>query len=112
MIIVTVALVKSSLLVAIGERIPEDAPTFFFIDIQPDQREPFERVVQREAPHALYRLTPVVRSRLRAIDGRVIDPEEHKGKKNGWYFTREYVLTALSTLPEDNTVAKGKMVVD
>ena len=38
----------------------------------------------------------------------MIDPEEHKGKKNGWYFTREYVLTALSTLPEDNTVAKGK----
>ncbi len=108
MVIVTVALVKSSLLIAIGERIPEDAPTFFFIDIQPDQREPFEAIVQREAPHAPYRLTPVVRSRLRAIDGRVIDPEEHKGKKNGWYFTREYVLTALSTLPEDNTVAKGK----
>ena len=108
MVIVTVALVKSSLLIALGERIPEDAPTFFFIDIQPDQREPFEEIVQREAHHSLYRLTPVVRSRLRAIDGHVIDPEEHKGKKNGWYFTREYVLTALSTLPEDNTVAKGK----
>ena len=107
MVIVTIALVKSSLLVALGERIPEDAPTFFFIDIQPDQRAAFEEIVQREAPQAPYRLTPVVRARLRAIDGRVIDPEEHKGKKNGWYFTREYALTALSTLPRDNTVAKG-----
>ena len=107
MVIVTVALVKSSLLVAIGERIPEDAPTFFFIDIQPDQKKQFEQIVQQEAHHSLYRLTPVVRSRLRAIDGHVIDPEEHKGKKNGWYFTREYVLTALSTLPEDNIVVKG-----
>ena len=107
MVIVTVALVKSSLLVALGERIPEDAPTFFFIDIQPDQRETFEEIVQREAAQAPYRLTPVVRARLRAINGHVIDPEEHKGKKNGWYFTREYVLTALSTLPRDNTVAKG-----
>lgn len=108
MVIVTVALVKSSLLVALGERIPEDAPTFFFIDIQPDQKEPFEEIVQREAPDSPYRLTPVVRARLRAIDGHVIDPEEYKGKQNGWYFTREYVLTTLSTLPRDNAVVKGK----
>ena len=107
MVIVTVALVKSSLLVALGERIPKDAPTFFFIDIQPDQREAFEEIVQREAARAPYRLTPVVRARLRAIDGHVIDPEEHKGKKNGWYFTREYVLTALMALPRDNVVVKG-----
>ena len=107
MVIVTVALVKSSLLVALGERIPKDAPTFFFIDIQPDQREAFEEIVQREATQAPYRLTPVVRARLRAIDGHVIDPEEHKGKKNGWYFTREYVLTALLALPRDNVVVKG-----
>ncbi len=108
MVIVTVALVKSSLLVAIGERIPEDAPTFFFIDIQPDQKEQFERVVQREALNPVYELTPVVRSRLGAIEGRVIDPEEHKGQQNGWYFTRAYVLTSLSTLPEDNIVVKGQ----
>ena len=107
MVIVTVALVKSSLLVALGERIPKDAPTFFFIDIQPDQREAFEAIVLREAPQAPYRLTPVVRARLKAMDGHVIDPEEHKGKKNGWYFTREYVLTALATLPRDNVVVKG-----
>ena len=107
MVIMTVALVKSSLLVALGERIPKDAPTFFFIDIQPDQREPFEEIVQRESHHSPYRLTPVVRARLRALDGHVIDPEEHKSKKNGWYFTREYALTALSTLPRDNVVVKG-----
>ena len=108
MVIVTVALVKSSLLVALEERIPKDAPTFFFIDIQPDQRETFEEIVQRESHHSPYRLTPVVRARLRALDGHVIDPEEHKGKRNGWYFTREYVLTALAALPRDNVVVKGK----
>ncbi len=108
MVIVTVALVKSSLLVALEERIPKDAPTFFFIDIQPDQRESFEEIVQRESHHSPYRLTPVVRARLRTLDGHVIDPEEHKGKRNGWYFTREYVLTALAALPRDNVVVKGK----
>lgn len=108
MVIVTVALVKSSLLAALGERIPKDAPTFFFIDVQPDQKAAFEEILQREAAQAPYRLTPVVRARLRAIDGQLIDPEEYKGKRNGWYFTREYVLTALSALPRDNVVVKGK----
>jgi len=107
MVIVTVALVKASLLAAIGERIPEDAPTFFFIDIQPDQKATFERIIHTETPTATYNLTPVVRSRIRAINGKAIHPEEHKGKRNGWYFTREYVLTSLADLPKDNTIVEG-----
>ena len=63
MVIVTVALVKASLLASIGDRIPEDAPTFFFIDIQPDQKGQFEQIIQTQTPTATYKLTPVVRSR-------------------------------------------------
>ena len=107
MVIVAIALIKTSLLLAIGERIPEDAPAFFFIDIQPDQKVDFERVVQEETRSPTYTLTPVVRSRLASLNGQPIDPEEHKGKRNGWYFTREYVLTALPDLPKDNTIVKG-----
>lgn len=108
MVIVTVALVKASLLAAIGDRIPEDAPTFFFIDIQPDQKEQFEQILHTQTPTATYKLTPVVRSRIGAINGKAINPEEHKGKRHGWYFTREYVLTSSSDLPKDNTVVKGQ----
>jgi putative ABC transport system permease protein len=108
MIIVTVALVKASLLASIGDRIPQDAPTFFFIDIQPDQKSQFEQIIHTQTPTATYKLTPVVRTRIGSIDGKAINPEEHKGKRNGWYFTREYVLTALADLPEDNTVVKGQ----
>ena len=108
MVMVTVALVKTSLLAAIGDRIPDDAPTFFFIDIQPDQKREFEQIVQAQTPAASYKLTPVVRSRIGAIDGKAVDPAEHKGKRNGWYFTREYVLTESSTLPKDNLIVKGQ----
>ena len=108
MVIVTVALVKASLLASIGDRIPEDAPTFFFIDIQPDQKGQFEEIIHTQTPTATYKLTPVVRSRIGAIDGKTINPEEHKGKRNGWYFTREYVLTSALDLPKDNTIVKGQ----
>ena len=107
MVIVTIALVKTSLLAAMEDQIPEDAPTFFFIDIQPDQKSQFEQIIQTQTPTSTYQLTPVVRARIDAIDGKTVNPEEHKRKHNGWYFTREYVLTALGDLPKDNTVVKG-----
>ena len=107
MVIVSIALIKTSLLTAIGERMPKDAPTFFFVDIQPDQKTQFEAVVQANTKQAEVLLTPVVRSRLSAINGTPINPEDHKGKRNGWYFTREYVVTSLSELPKENEVVKG-----
>ena len=48
---------------------PGSAPAFFFIDIQPDQAEPFARLVADHGATAPAELTPVVRSRLAAING-------------------------------------------
>jgi len=107
MVMVTVAMVKVSLLSALMERIPDDAPTFFFIDIQPDQTPAFERLMRAQTRDGMYALTPVVRSRLRSINGVRVDPEAHRDKRHGWYFTREYVLTALADLPKDNTILDG-----
>ena len=107
MVIVSIDVIKTSLLEAVGQQMPSKAPSFFFIDIQPDQYEAFTELIQPWAEQGSSRVTPVVRSRLAALDGQLIDPEAHKGKRNGWYFTREYVLTALADLPEDNTVVKG-----
>ena len=107
MVIVSIAVIKNSLLASLGERLPTNAPSFFFIDIQPDQRASFEDLLARWVDASDYELTPVVRSRLSAIDGNPIDPESHRGKRNGWYFTRSYVLTSLVDLPKDNTIVDG-----
>ena len=108
MVIVSIAIIKTSLLLALGERIPTNAPTFFFIDIQPDQKEDFESLVRQWTQDAHYEMTPVIRTRLSAIDGRPIDRKAHKNKKNGWYFTREYVLTALHDVPKENVIVTGQ----
>ena len=65
-------------------------------------------MLEQHIPSAAYDLVPVVRSRLTAIDGQLINPEEHKGKRNGWYFTREYVVTTFQTLPKDNLLTQGQ----
>jgi putative ABC transport system permease protein len=107
MLMTTLTTVQQSLLELIGTQIPSNAPSFFFIDIQPDQHPQFERVLQQHFPDSPYNLVPVVRSRLTAINGQRIDPEAHKGQRNGWYFTREYVLTTFRSLPEDNILSQG-----
>ncbi len=119
MMIVTVSLVEQALLHQVQENRPTDAPTFFFIDIQPDQAQEFVSLVHREMGHTNPELTPLVRSRLHAINGHGITAEEgsqkdekrtegkeERGKQ--WYLTREYVLTFLEQLPKDNQLVKGE----
>jgi putative ABC transport system permease protein len=121
MVVVTVSLVERSLLRQVGDNRPTNAPTFFFIDIQPDQTEGFTRLLQQRSGDLTPQLTPLVRSRLSAINGLPIkleatsEEEEQKEKAIGkgqrrktWYFTREYVLTFLQDLPKDNEVVKGE----
>ncbi len=121
MVVTTVSLVERSLLAQIGENRPTDAPTFFFIDIQPDQTEEFLRLMHQQTNDLAPHLTPLVRSRLAAIKGQPIklealsEAEEQKEKSEAkkeqrkkWYLTREYVLTFLQELPKDNQVVAGK----
>ena len=108
MLMTTLVTVQQTLLHLIEDQIPTSAPSFFFIDIQPDQEAPFKQIVEQHIPESDYDLVPVVRSRLTAIDEQSINPEDHKGKRNGWYFTREYVVTTFQTLPKDNLLTQGQ----
>lgn len=117
--IVTVALVEQSLLHQIGNTRPDDAPTFFFIDVQPDQTERFANLIRQKTSGSSPELTPLVRARLHAVNGEVVkvegtrededDPEE-EGKdlrRKRWYLSREYVLTFLDQVPKGNDIIQG-----
>jgi putative ABC transport system permease protein len=120
MVIVTVSLVEQALLRQVQENRPADSPTFFFIDIQPDQAKEFVSLVDRQTVRTRPELTPLVRSRLHAIDGHIVKAEEEGVEKDDkrtegkeargkqWYLTREYVLTFLDQLPKDNQLVKGE----
>ncbi len=117
-VIVTVSLVEQALLHQVGETRPVDAPTFFFIDLQPDQTEEFTKLVRSQTAGRLPELTPLVRSRLHAVDGEVVKAEEEREaeerreedkeeRRRQWYLTREYVLTFLDQLPKGNEIVHG-----
>ena len=115
MVIIAVSLLERTLVDQVGESRPIDSPSFFFIDIQPDQEEPLLRLLRERTQDPAPHTTPLVRSRLHAINGRPVATAEEteppsdrqQDRRKNWYLTREYVLTFLENLPRDNTVVKG-----
>jgi len=107
MVVLAVTLVEHAVRAELVGQLPVDAPSVFFIDIQPDQREAFASLLA--ARSVAVDLTPVVRSRLVSINGAAIGSEGPPGTKpeDRWYFTREYVLTFRGELPRDNLVVAG-----
>ncbi|MGH7259366.1 MAG: ABC transporter permease [Nitrospiraceae bacterium] len=115
MVIVAVSLLEQALVDQVGESRPVDSPSFFFIDIQPDQRDAFLRLLRERTQDPAPETTPLVRSRLHTINGKSVAVEENgeqtpgrkEDRRKNWYLTREYVLTFLRDLPKDNRVIKG-----
>ncbi|GAB1723932.1 MAG: FtsX-like permease family protein [Nitrospira sp. CR1.1] len=118
MVILAIALLQHALVRQVGENRPSDSPTFFFIDIQPDQTKAFGELVHRRTGDLAPYLTPLVRSRIHAINGRTVSDERESQqeepptqskdeKRKSWYANREYVLTFLDHVPKDNTIVKG-----
>ena len=115
MVMVTVSLLEGALVRQVGESRPTDSPSFFFIDIQPDQKDPFLDVLHARTNEVDAHVTPLVRSRLAAINGArvTVEPEQEReaeskeDRRKNWYLTREYVLTFLAHLPKDNEIVEG-----
>jgi putative ABC transport system permease protein len=118
MVIVTVSLVERALLRQVGETRPVDAPTFFFIDLQPDQTESFAALIAERTAGRRPEITPLVRSRLHAVNGEQVqldlerDQDERRDeskeeRRKQWYLSREYVLTFLDQLPKGNEIVRG-----
>ena len=113
MLLVAVALLEGSLTRELDHAGREAAPSFFFVDVQPDQRAALASIVRRAADGVTPVFTPVVRSRLAAIDGAPITREtidRRRGRDDGktWYFTRDYLLTFAEAPPPTNAIVRGR----
>ncbi len=66
-VLTAVTLIQANLDRQVTEEIPENAPTFYFIDIQNDQAEAFDRLVDRHAGEAAMERVPMLRGRITAV---------------------------------------------
>jgi putative ABC transport system permease protein len=112
MLLVAVGLLEDALDRQIDHEQRREAPSFFFVDVQADQRDPFVRLMA-ETTGVFPELTPVVRARLASVDGQrvgrpMLESRRAAGHDALWYFTRDYVLTSMAEPPATNTILRGR----
>lgn len=106
MALMILALVRNELLVGWQQRLPEDTPNRFIINIQKDQLPAMEEFFkQRALPvPATY---PMVRGRLTHINGKPVASANYDDEQTKRLVEREFNLSWASELQEDNQIKAG-----
>jgi putative ABC transport system permease protein len=68
-VLTAVALTEANLSRELSEALPENAPALYFIDIQPDQVETFDRLVRETPGSGELRRVPMLRGRITSVNG-------------------------------------------
>ncbi len=105
-VLVAVAAIESNLGRTLKDELPEAAPTFFFIDIQPNQFPEFRETLQKvPGPHHLNH-APMLRARISEIDGVPADPK-NVSQDVRWALRGERGLTYRAEPPESGEIVAG-----
>jgi putative ABC transport system permease protein len=103
---VTIALVEGNLAREVASRLPARAPSFFFIDIEPDQLAPFAAIV-RAMPGARWAQVPMLRGRITRLNGvPVAEAKVAPGAR--WALDSDRGLTYSARLPAGSRLVAGK----
>lgn len=106
-VLVTIALIEGNLARQFGERMPAEAPSFFFIDIQPDQVERFDQIIRGVDAGASVDQAPMVRGRITRINGVPV-AEVAVAPEAEWAIRGDRGLTAAATPPKGARLVAGQ----
>jgi putative ABC transport system permease protein len=105
-LLVTLALIEGNLRNQIAGNIPEQAPDFFFVDIQNREIEDFASLVRAEAPGGALATVPMLRGRIMELNGvdvrRIQVPPE-----GAWVLRGDRGITYAHEVPENSTLVAG-----
>jgi putative ABC transport system permease protein len=106
-VLVAIALIERNIASTIDERLPEQAPSFFFIDIQPDQVAEFDKLVAATPGVTQVARVASLRGRITQLNGvpvekAVVAPEAQ------WTIQSERGLTYAATPPRGSRIVAGE----
>ncbi|HEY0523776.1 MAG TPA: FtsX-like permease family protein [Stellaceae bacterium] len=106
-VLVAVALIDGNLLRQIQERLPENAPTYFFIDIQPDQVAGFDAIVNAVPGVTGVERVPSLRGRISKLNGVPVE-QAPVAPEAQWAIRSERGLTYAAKPPAGSHIAEGE----
>ncbi|HXQ52072.1 MAG TPA: FtsX-like permease family protein [Stellaceae bacterium] len=105
-VLVAIALVEGNVAEEIDMRLPERAPSFFFIDIQPDQVAAFDALLQGMPGVVEEGRVPSLRGRITRINGVPVD-KARVAFDARWAIQGERGLTYAAAPPRGSRVVAG-----
>ncbi len=106
-VLVAVALIDGNIRRQVDERLPEQAPAFFFIDIQPNQADKFDALVNEVADAKGYKRVASLRGRILKINGVPVE-QATINPGSAWAVRGDRALTYSAPLPEGAKIATGQ----
>ncbi len=106
-VLVAVAAIEANLGRTLEDDLPDAAPTFFFIDIQPGQYEAFKETLAAIPGNHDLSHAPMLRARITKINGQQADPAQ-VAPDVAWALRSERGLTYRATPPDQVEITAGK----
>ncbi|MDP3328049.1 ABC transporter permease [Parvibaculum sp.] len=105
-LLVTISLINGNLTGEIAGELPDRAPAFFFVDVQPDQIDALETLVTGTDGVTGFNRVPMLRGRISAVNGvpsdqLTVTPDVQ------WALRGDRGLTYAAELPEGSSLVRG-----
>jgi putative ABC transport system permease protein len=105
-LLVTVTLIDGNLQRQFAAALPERAPTFFFLDIQQNDVQSFNRFIAEQAAGATLERVPMLRGRVTAVNGA--KAEDLKPPPSAaWVLQSDRGITYAATAPDGSRIVAG-----
>ena len=106
-VLVTIAVSEFNMSRQINTRLADEAPAWFFIDIQPQQKPEFERITSDLVGNDQVMMVPMVRGRVVALDG-VPAAKINAPQSEAWILNGDRGLTWAGKAPDNVNIIKGE----
>ncbi|MCX5514474.1 glycosyl transferase family 1 [Kaistia algarum] len=106
-LIVTLALIDGSLQRQLKGSMPANGPSFFFLDIQRDQLEPFSTFLKQAAPGGRIESVPMLRGRITRVAGTPSD-QVKPAADSAWVLQGDRGVTFSATPPKNSRIVEGE----
>ncbi|MEM7569666.1 MAG: FtsX-like permease family protein [Pseudomonadota bacterium] len=100
------AAIEHNMSAEVRQRIPDEAPAFFFVDIQPFELEEFIETVASVEGTGEFRSVPSLRGPVMAVNGVPAD-EIDADPNEAWVLRGDRGLTYSASVPQGNRVVAG-----
>lgn len=106
-VMLLLTLIRTDLLESWKERLPENAPNYFLINMQANQAEDIQNIITKELNKEVS-LHPMIRGRLMKINDQPVSADNYSEPRTKRLATREFNLSFAETMQLDNKIVEGE----